>query len=136
MALGQGYARWAAPGRVDRTIDAIRERLSRDGVILCRYTGEDGVSGREGAFLPCSCWLAGALARAGRPADAVDVLDGVLERANDVGILSEEVWPDTGELIGNIPQALTHASLISAAVAVSDALASRTADGTRLWGPA
>jgi GH15 family glucan-1,4-alpha-glucosidase len=136
MALGQGYARWAGSDRVDRTIDALRERLSSDGVILCRYTGEDGVSGREGAFLPCSCWLAGALARAGRPAEAVDVVDGVLERANDVGILSEEVWPDTGELIGNIPQALTHSSLISAAVAVGDALASRTSDGTRLWGPA
>jgi GH15 family glucan-1,4-alpha-glucosidase len=136
MALGQGYARWAAPGRVDRTIDAIRERLSSDGTILCRYDGEDGLSGREGAFLPCSFWLAGALAGAGRASEAVEVVDGVLSRANDVGILSEELWPDTGELIGNVPQALTHASLISAAVAVGDALASRSSDGTRLWGPA
>jgi GH15 family glucan-1,4-alpha-glucosidase len=61
------------------------------------------------------------------------VIDDLLRRTNDVGILSEEVWPDTGELIGNVPQALTHASLISAAVAVGNALASRSGDGTQLW---
>jgi GH15 family glucan-1,4-alpha-glucosidase len=136
MALGQGYARWADPDRVDRTIEVLRDRLGTGGALLRRYTGEDGVGGagsREGAFLACSFWLAGTLARIGRADEAVTVIDDLLRRTNDVGILSEEVWPDTGELIGNVPQALTHASLISAAVAVGNALASRSGDGTQLW---
>jgi GH15 family glucan-1,4-alpha-glucosidase len=122
MPLAMGYERWSAPGRVDSTIDAIRERLGDGGNLLYRYRHDDGLPGGEGVFTPCSFWLASALARAGRVDEAAVVLDELTALANDVGLYSEELGSD-GAFLGNLPQAITHASLISAAAEISNACA-------------
>ncbi|WP_406465395.1 glycoside hydrolase family 15 protein [Streptomyces sp. NBC_01622] len=61
-------------------------------------------------------WLASALARAGRIEKAEKYLVGVLDCANDLGLLAEEIDPDTGELLGNFPQGFSHLGVISAAL--------------------
>ena len=119
MPLGMGFGRWSGPERVHRTIDLIRERLGDGGSLLYRYREDDGLPGDEGFFTPCSFWLAGALAHCGRSEEAATVLDDVIGRRNHVGLFSEELGRD-GAFLGNMPQALTHASLISAAVACAD----------------
>jgi GH15 family glucan-1,4-alpha-glucosidase len=104
------------------TIDAIRRQLGR-GDLVYRYdtrSEKDGLPAGEGAFLACSMWLVEALVLAGRRADAEEVFAKVLRRANDVGLLSEEADPDTGELLGNFPQALTHIGLMNAALCLSE----------------
>jgi GH15 family glucan-1,4-alpha-glucosidase len=77
--------------------------------------------GTEGAFLPCSFWLVQALAKAGRPAEATDLFAELLELASPVGLYAEEMDPNTRDHLGNYPQALTHAAIVQAALALRDA---------------
>src|SRR5262249_40285931 len=102
------------------TIDAIRSTLGRNG-LLYRYDTrrvEDGLPSGEGAFLACSFWLAEALALAGKRDEAHKAFEDAASHANDVGLLSEEIDVESGALLGNFPQALTHIGLMNAALAL------------------
>jgi GH15 family glucan-1,4-alpha-glucosidase len=89
--------------------------------LLYRYPpGRDGLPGTEGAFLPCSFWLVQALAETGRRAEAAELLEEMLGLANDLGLFAEEMDPQTRAQLGNFPQALTHAALVQAALALRE----------------
>ena len=104
------------------TLAAIRSELGASGPLLYRYAaGEDGLEGGEGAFLPCSFWLAHGLANAGRIDDASEMLADLSRFGGDLGLFPEEIDPTTGIALGNYPQALTHSSLVRACIAVRDA---------------
>ncbi|MFC5263225.1 glycoside hydrolase family 15 protein [Kribbella qitaiheensis] len=115
-----GFLPWADP-RMVATVDAIQRNLTRDGLVL-RYavgaegTNVDGIHGEEGAFLACSFWLADALHGIGRTDEAAELFDRLLSLRNDVGLLSEEYDPITGRHLGNTPQALSHAGLVTTAL--------------------
>jgi GH15 family glucan-1,4-alpha-glucosidase len=103
--------------RVLGTIDAIERDLMHDGLLL-RYrtaTGVDGLPGSEHPFLACSFWLVQALALAGRREHARELMDRLVDLANDVGLLSEEYDPEDHRMVGNFPQAFSHLALIGAA---------------------
>jgi len=105
------------------TIDAVRRELS-EGPFVYRYPpGHDGLAGGEGAFLPCSFWLVQGLALTGRRPDAEALFGALIDAGNDLGLYPEEVDPVSGDYLGNYPQALTHATLIQAALALRDATA-------------
>jgi GH15 family glucan-1,4-alpha-glucosidase len=110
-----------ASPRVRGTIDAIAAGLDAGGPLLYRYPpGRDGLPGTEGAFLPCSFWLVQALARTGRGPEATARFEALLDHASPLGLYAEEMDPATGAHLGNFPQALTHAALVQAALAVRD----------------
>ena len=112
--------------RVRDTIDAIARELSAGSPLLYRYPpGQDGLAGTEGAFLPCAFWLVQALAMTGRINEATDRLAALVELASPLGLFAEEMDPVTGEHLGNYPQALTHAALVQAALAIRDGAARR-----------
>jgi GH15 family glucan-1,4-alpha-glucosidase len=94
--------------RVLSTLDVVEKELSRDGLVQ-RWTG----SGAEGAFLICSYWLAAARAMAGEVHRAREIFEAVTGHGNDLGLLAEEVDLESGALLGNYPQALSHIGLIN-----------------------
>lgn len=105
--------------RISTTIDAIRRHLAIDDLVY-RYRGDDGLPGQEGAFLICSFWLVEALARTGQVDEAHRLFRRLIDRRNDLGLLSEEIDPDTGALLGNFPQGFSHIGLINAALTLEE----------------
>ncbi|WP_051399892.1 glycoside hydrolase family 15 protein [Haloechinothrix halophila] len=122
----------ATDERMRATIDAIARDLTENGLVL-RYRAHDGrntdgLVGEEGTFVLASCWLVSALAQAGELARAERLFDRLCAATSDLGLLSEEIDPRTGELLGNYPQAFSHIGLINAAADIDQA---RTARSTR-----
>jgi len=105
-------------------VDAIIERLTDARGLVYRYqtdTGVDGLNGNEGAFLLCTFWLVQVLAASGRSGETRDVFERAVSYVNDVGLLAEEIDSQTGEQLGNFPQAFSHVGLINAAWAIDQA---------------
>ncbi|MGI8607737.1 MAG: glycoside hydrolase family 15 protein [Candidatus Dormibacteria bacterium] len=104
--------------RLRSTIDAIDAGLS-SGPLVYRYHAaqtDDGFSSPEGSFIICAYWLADALALVGDLEQAERRFERLLAFNTPLGLIAEEVDPDTGALLGNFPQAFSHLALISAAV--------------------
>ncbi|MBA2617924.1 MAG: glycoside hydrolase family 15 protein [Rubrobacter sp.] len=106
------------------TLDHIQNELTYD-TLVDRYKTDtaapDGLVGDEGSFSLCSFWLVECLTKAGRIEEARLAFEKMLSYANHLGLYAEEIGP-SGEALGNFPQALTHLSLISAAVHLDRAL--------------
>ncbi|MDQ2887586.1 MAG: glycoside hydrolase family 15 protein [Chloroflexota bacterium] len=110
--------------RMLSTIDRIQKDLTHDPHVF-RYdidaAADDGLAGHEGTFSICSFWLVEALAKAGRLQEARLSLEHMLTYANHLGLYSEEI-ANTGEALGNFPQAFTHLALIHACMSVNEAM--------------
>ncbi|MBJ3774982.1 glycoside hydrolase family 15 protein [Acuticoccus mangrovi] len=111
--------------RVISTLKVIEERLVT-GPFVRRYqkvhVSVEGVDGPpEGAFVACSFWYIENLARAGRVGEAAGLFEEMLAYASPTGLYAEEIAPD-GSHLGNSPQALSHLAMISAAVALDEAI--------------
>ena len=103
--------------RVLGTIAAIERDLVADGLVL-RYstaTKVDGLPAGEGAFLPCSFWLADCYLLTGRREEGRALFERLLALGNDVGLFAEEYDPRDKRMLGNFPQALTHMALVNTA---------------------
>ena len=107
--------------RMRMTFERIDGALGH-GSLLHRYEhGVDGWPTREGAFGVCCFWAADYLALRGEPEAARRRVEELLAHANDVGLYSEEIDPETGLALGNFPQALTHSGLVNACLRIAEA---------------
>jgi GH15 family glucan-1,4-alpha-glucosidase len=114
--------------RVRRTVMAIAEDLTRDGLVL-RYRVEetdDGLHGQEATFTICSFWLASALSEIGEREPARELCERLLGLAGSLDLFAEELDAGSGRHWGNFPQAFTHLALINA---VSHVIADAQRDG-------
>ena len=114
----------ASDERVRGTVEAIERDLYEDGFVM-RYRHDeetesvDGLPPGEGAFLPCTFWLADNLNLIGRHDDALELFERLLGLRNDLGLISEEYDAQNELLVGNFPQAFTHVELVNTAMNLS-----------------
>jgi GH15 family glucan-1,4-alpha-glucosidase len=114
------YTPATAP-RMAATYERVTGELDAGDGLLYRFPGEDGGAPAEGAFGICSFWAVEYLAKAGRLDEAHERFEQMCAHANDVGLFSEEIDPESGAFLGNFPQAFTHVGLIKAALALAEA---------------
>jgi GH15 family glucan-1,4-alpha-glucosidase len=102
--------------RVVSTVKVLQEKLSNKGFLYRYVPQRSEFHEPEGVFIICTLWLVNVLAQMGRIDEAEALFSRVTETANDLGLFAEEFDPDTGEMLGNFPQALTHLSVINSAL--------------------
>lgn len=107
-----------ANARYQSTVAAIEEQL-RQGHHLFRYKAPDDFGTPETAFNACTFWLIDALCRLGRHDEAREIFDEVLAQRNRLGLLSEGIHVETGQLWGNFPQTYSMVGLVDAAMKLS-----------------
>ncbi len=109
--------------RIAGTVAAIARELSDSGLLI-RHVPDvldcvDGLTSGEGAYLPCSFWMAECLGRMGRDRQARELFGSLLELRNDVGLLAEQYDPLHRRLAGNFPLAGCHIALVTTAAVLS-----------------
>jgi GH15 family glucan-1,4-alpha-glucosidase len=108
------------------TLAAIEKDLAVDTLVY-RYRNVnhlDGLETGEGTFTACSFWFIEALARSRQLEKAQVLFEKMIGYANHVGLYAEQLG-ESGEHLGNFPQALTHLALISAATYLDRALSGK-----------
>ncbi|MDO4255473.1 MAG: glycoside hydrolase family 15 protein [Kocuria sp.] len=133
-----GFVAWDDP-RMVRTVERIAEELGDGHGLLRRYrnihrpqgaraeagahqNGQDGFIGEDVGHVSPTLWLAMNWAYQGKVDRARSVVESVLRRSNDLALFSAayEGDPDHGgRMAGNLPQALSHLSLIQAIDAIN-----------------
>ena len=100
------------------TVAAVEKTL-RHGDHIFRYATADDFGVPQTSFNICTFWYIDALAALGRAEEARDLFEKMLACRNPLGLLSEDLDPDTGELWGNFPQTYSMVGLINAAMRLS-----------------
>lgn len=98
----------------EKTVDEIMRVLSQ-GAFIKRYENDDGLQGKEGAFVICSFWAVNACLFLGRYEKAKELFEKLINCFSDLGLLSEEIDSESGHFLGNFPQALSHLAFIETA---------------------
>ena len=113
--------------RVLATADRVIEHLTIDGLVHRFLSGEtpgheDLPLGEfEGAFLPCTFWLATTLAKAGRVEEAEAILSRVDRVSGELGILAEEIDSRSDSFLGNTPLLFSHVEYVRAVMELANA---------------
>lgn len=99
----------------NKIIEATRKELCHHDVFVYRYLNQDGLPGKEGAFLLCSFWLISALAILENTKEARALFDKLEKFLAPNGLIAEEIDPASGQYLGNYPQAFSHIGYIMSA---------------------
>ena len=100
--------------RFHGTVRAVEKSLIR-GYHLFRYARPDDFGAPSTAFNVCTFWYINALWSVGRIEEAREWFVNILSCCNPLGLLSEDLDPETGEFWGNFPQTYSHVGLINCA---------------------
>ncbi|OJV95982.1 MAG: hypothetical protein BGO39_03880 [Chloroflexi bacterium 54-19] len=121
--------------RMVATLERLEASLTLDGFIYrfdpAQTPGHPAlpVGEFEGAFLPCTFWLANAYARAGQLEKCETLLAKSEKLAGDLGLFAEEIDPRNGAFLGNSPMIFSHAEYLGALLTLAN---QRTLDRVRM----
>jgi GH15 family glucan-1,4-alpha-glucosidase len=113
--------------RVLATIDKIHRFLAIDDCVYrfdplaTALTGAAQLGEFEGAFLPCTFWLATAYAKASQPDRAEAIIAKVEKVAGPLGIFAEAIDPRNATFRGNSPLLFSHVEYIRAKIEIARA---------------
>lgn len=96
------------------TVEAVGKSL-KHGDYLFRYAAADDFGAPQNAFNICTFWYIEALSSIGRKDEARRMFHNMLAQRSDLGMLSEDIDPASGELWGNYPQTYSMVGIINAA---------------------
>ncbi|MFC4438686.1 MULTISPECIES: glycoside hydrolase family 15 protein [Natrialbaceae] len=108
--------------RVQSTIDTVLEELTTEDGLVVRFVDTDVREDEKEAFVLCSFWLIDALVLSNRLERAETHFENVLDHASPLGLCSEKIDPEDGQLLGNFPQAFSHLGLLNSASYLTRAL--------------
>lgn len=108
----------AADPRYVSTVLKTKEKLTKNGFVF-RYIHEDDFGKPTGSFILCNFWLVNSLYKTGFEKEARELFEHTIVSANHLGLLSEHIHTETGELLGNFPQAYSHLGLIQSALVLN-----------------
>jgi GH15 family glucan-1,4-alpha-glucosidase len=100
------------------TVAAVERELKRGGHLF-RYVREDDFGCPENAFIVCTFWYIDALIAQGRTVEARELFENMLACRNPLGLLSEDINPETNELWGNFPQTYPLVGIVNCAMKLS-----------------
>ncbi|HEY5019845.1 MAG TPA: glycoside hydrolase family 15 protein, partial [Steroidobacteraceae bacterium] len=100
------------------TVKRIGDTLRR-GPFLARYAGADDFGVPQAAFSVCTFWYINALWATGERAQARALFEEMLRCRNSLGLMSEDLAPESGELWGNYPQAYSMVGIVNCAMRLS-----------------
>lgn len=107
------------------TIERIAADLTVGGLVHRFHPRSVGAPGRletfEGAFLPCTFWLAAAYAKIGRAEQAETILRQVEEIAGPLRLFAEEADGRARSFLGNTPLLFSHAEYVRAVMELAKA---------------
>jgi GH15 family glucan-1,4-alpha-glucosidase len=112
-----GVVDWSDPKYVS-TVEYIGATLRR-GPFLARYADPDDFGTPEVAFSVCTFWYINALWGIGRHGEARELFEEMLRRRSTLGLMSEDLAPDSGEMWGNFPQTYSMVGIINCAMRLS-----------------
>ncbi|UHM93202.1 glycoside hydrolase family 15 protein [Rahnella victoriana] len=115
VALMHQYGQQVSPKRMLSTLQQIEQELGTKDKMLYRYSGVDK---EENTFVACAFWMVAALAVFGETEEAEKRMNALLKTHQgdkSAGIMSEMYDVDQKKCCGNMPQGLSHLSVICAA---------------------
>ncbi len=86
--------------------------LSKDKIFIYRYHAYDGLKGEDSSFILCIYWYISALAIIGDIEKSAEFFKIFESYISDIGLISEQIDAESGEYLGNYPQAFSHLGLV------------------------
>lgn len=94
--------------RTKTIINNTCKKLLENEVFVNRYVLDDGLEGKDNAFVLCTFWLISAWAILEDTDKALSLYEKFREYVDTSGLISEQMKADNGEYRGNFPQGFSH----------------------------